>query len=40
MLDNCQYYDEATIQRLAQGLVSALDYLHTDLGIVHRDIKP
>lgn len=40
MIDNCHYYDEMTIKRIALGLVSALDYLHNELDIVHRDIKP
>jgi serine/threonine protein kinase len=25
---------------MAKSLISAVDYLHTDLNIVHRDIKP
>eukprot|EP00350_Pseudokeronopsis_sp_OXSARD2_P008095 CAMPEP_0170550878 /NCGR_PEP_ID=MMETSP0211-20121228/8888_1 /TAXON_ID=311385 /ORGANISM="Pseudokeronopsis sp., Strain OXSARD2" /LENGTH=227 /DNA_ID=CAMNT_0010857679 /DNA_START=238 /DNA_END=921 /DNA_ORIENTATION=+ len=38
--DGCQYFDEQTIQKTVCSLVDALDYLHNEVGIVHRDIKP
>ena len=28
------------IQQFAIGLLSALDYLHNEVNVVHRDIKP
>lgn len=34
------YYDEEQIRKISQNLVSALDYLHNTVNIVHRDIKP
>lgn len=40
MPEECTYYDEMTLKSLASKLVSALDYLHNEQGIVHRDIKP
>jgi len=35
-----RYYDEGIIKSMAKQLISALDYLHNDVNIVHRDIKP
>mmetsp|Transcript_37615 Transcript_37615/g.27730 ORF Transcript_37615/g.27730 Transcript_37615/m.27730 type:complete len:103 (-) Transcript_37615:339-647(-) len=32
--------DEASIYKVAREMVDALDYLHNEVGIVHRDIKP
>ena len=37
---NEKYYDEDVIRRMSKSLISALDYLHSSLNIVHRDIKP
>lgn len=37
---DAKFYDEETIRRMAKALVYALDHLHNDLMIVHRDIKP
>ena len=34
------FYDEDTIKKMAKALINGLDYLHSELGIVHRDIKP
>ena len=40
MLDNEVFYDEDTIRHISRSLINALNYLHTNLNIVHRDIKP
>lgn len=37
---DAKYYDEETIRRMSKALIYALDHLHNDLMIVHRDIKP
>jgi len=38
--DKCEYISQKHILKIISNLVSALDYLHTKVGIVHRDIKP
>jgi [calcium/calmodulin-dependent protein kinase] kinase len=35
-----RYYEESTIRSFARSLSESLAYLHLDLRIVHRDIKP
>lgn len=37
---DAKYYDEETIKRMSKALINALDHLHNELQIVHRDIKP
>ena len=34
------FYSEEVIRQFAWQLISALDYLHNEVRIVHRDIKP
>ena len=35
-----RFYSEDFIKKTATKLLDALDYLHCELNIVHRDIKP
>jgi len=38
--EDALYYSENQLRFMFKSLISALDYLHSDLNIVHRDIKP
>jgi [calcium/calmodulin-dependent protein kinase] kinase len=37
--ESAKYYEESQIRLICRHLISALDYLHNELNIVHRDIK-
>ena len=37
---NRSFYEEQKLKDMCQHLISALVYLHDELNIVHRDIKP
>eukprot|EP00349_Pseudokeronopsis_sp_Brazil_P000170 CAMPEP_0202958584 /NCGR_PEP_ID=MMETSP1396-20130829/2886_1 /ASSEMBLY_ACC=CAM_ASM_000872 /TAXON_ID= /ORGANISM="Pseudokeronopsis sp., Strain Brazil" /LENGTH=209 /DNA_ID=CAMNT_0049676733 /DNA_START=470 /DNA_END=1102 /DNA_ORIENTATION=+ len=39
-ITHASFYEESKIKEMAQSLINALVYLHDDLNIVHRDIKP
>jgi len=39
-ITHASFYEEHKIKEMAQSLIHALVYLHDELNIVHRDIKP
>jgi serine/threonine protein kinase len=39
-MEEAEYYGEDIIRSISRDLIHALRYLHSELNIVHRDIKP
>ena len=39
-LEKSLYFPETVLSRISFSVVSALEYLHTNLSVIHRDVKP